>query len=65
MISASKSTLSLNNLMILRPKVTKILTNLRKKFYESPPRSFRMMRGKNVDYLESENKSPLMKKKVD
>jgi len=37
MISASKSTLSLNNLKILRPKVTKNLTNLCKKFYESPP----------------------------
>jgi len=39
MISASKSTLSLNNLNILRPKVTKNLTNLPKKFCESPPRS--------------------------
>jgi len=37
MISASKSTLSLNNLNILMPKVTKNLTNLRKKFCESPP----------------------------
>jgi len=32
-----KSALSLNNLKILRPKVTKNLTNLRKKFCESPP----------------------------
>jgi len=41
MISASKSTLSLNNLKILRPKVTKNLTNLGKKFCEFPPRHFR------------------------
>ena len=39
MICASKSTLSLNNLKILKPKVTKNLKNLRKKFCESPPRS--------------------------
>jgi len=32
MIPASKSTLSLNNLKILRPKVTKNLTNLLKSF---------------------------------
>ncbi len=38
MISASKSTLSLNNLKILRPKVTKNLTKFPKKFYESQPR---------------------------
>ncbi len=37
MISASKSTLSLNNLKILRPEVTKSLTNLCKEFCESPP----------------------------
>jgi len=37
MISASKSTLSLKNLKILRPKVTKNLTNLHKKFWEFPP----------------------------
>jgi hypothetical protein len=37
MISASKSTLSLNNLKILRPKVKKNLMNFRKKFCESPP----------------------------
>jgi len=37
MISASKTTLSLNNLKILRPKVTKNCTNLRKKFCEFPP----------------------------
>jgi len=36
MISASKSTLGRNNLKILRPKVTKNLTNLEKKFCESP-----------------------------
>jgi len=38
MISASKSTIRLNNLKILKPKVTKNLTNLRKKFCECPPR---------------------------
>jgi len=37
MISASKSTLSLNNLKMLRPKVTQNLTNFCKKFCESPP----------------------------
>jgi len=37
MISASKGTLSLNNLKILRPKVTKNLSNFHKKFCESPP----------------------------
>jgi hypothetical protein len=35
MISASKSTLSRKNLKILRPKVTKNITNLSKKFCES------------------------------
>jgi len=35
MISASKSTLSLTDLKSLRPRVTKKLTNLDKKFYES------------------------------
>ncbi len=40
MISTSKSTLCLNNLKIIRPKVTKNLTNLHKKFCESPPRAF-------------------------
>jgi hypothetical protein len=34
MISASKSTLSIKNLNILSPKVTKNLTNLPKKFCE-------------------------------
>jgi len=38
MISASKSTSSLNNLKILRPKVMKNLTNLHDNFCESPPR---------------------------
>ncbi len=41
MKSDSKSTLSLNNPKILRPKVKKILTNLRKKLCESPPCTFR------------------------
>jgi len=39
MISASKSTLSINKLNNLRPKVMKNLTNLSKKFCEFPPRS--------------------------
>jgi len=39
MKSASKSTLSLNNLINLRAKVTKNLTNLPKKFCEFRPRS--------------------------
>ena len=37
MISASKITLSQNNLKILWPKVTKNLTHLHKTFCESPP----------------------------
>jgi len=37
MIPASKSTLNLKNLEILRTKGTKNLTNFRKKFCESPP----------------------------
>jgi len=40
MISASKTTFSLNNIKILRPKVTKNLTNLLKRFCEPPPGSF-------------------------
>jgi len=36
MKSASESTLSLNDIKILRPKVTKNLTNLHKTFCESP-----------------------------
>jgi len=42
MISASQSTLSLNNLKILRLKVTKNLTNLPKKFCKFPSRSLDM-----------------------
>jgi len=38
MISASKTTFSLNNLNILGPKLTKSLMNFRKKLCESPPR---------------------------
>jgi hypothetical protein len=37
MISASKTTFSHYNLKILRPKVTKNIKNLRKKFREFPP----------------------------
>jgi len=40
MTSASKSNLNLSNLKILRPKVTKNLMNLSKKFCEFPPRYF-------------------------
>jgi hypothetical protein len=40
MITASQSTLSLNNLKILRAKVTKNLMNLPKKFCESPSLCF-------------------------
>jgi len=36
MISTSKTTLRLNNLKILRPKVMKNLMNLLKKFFEFP-----------------------------
>jgi len=38
-LSASKITFSINILKISRPKVTKNLTNLLKKFCEFPPRS--------------------------
>jgi len=38
MISASKSTIKLNNFKILRPKVTKNLAILPEKFCEFPPR---------------------------
>jgi len=38
MMSASKTTFSFKNLKILRPKVTKNLMNLIKKFCEFPPR---------------------------
>ncbi len=41
MISASKSNLSLKNLNILRPKVTKNLKNFCKKFCEYLPRHVR------------------------
>jgi hypothetical protein len=44
MMSASKSTLSLNNLKILRPKVTKNLMNLSKTFCEYPPSLFILYR---------------------
>jgi len=40
MISASKTTFSLNNFKCLRPKVMKNLTNLLKMFCEFPPCSF-------------------------
>ncbi len=39
MIFALKSTFNLKKLKILRPKVTEIFTNLRKKFCEYPPRT--------------------------
>ncbi len=40
MISASKTTFSHYNIKILRPKVTKYLTNLLKKFCEFRPKNF-------------------------
>ncbi len=43
MKSASKSTLSLNNLKILWPKVRKNLKNLPKKFFESLARAIIML----------------------
>ena len=43
MISALKTTFSLNNLKILRPEVTKNIMNLRKKFCESPPGKLKNM----------------------
>ncbi len=49
MISASKSTLSLNYLMILGPKVTeKNLTNLLEKFCEFPPRNVEPQNSSNL-----------------
>jgi hypothetical protein len=43
--SASKSTSSLYNLKILRPKVRKNITNLPKKFYRSPSSFFTINNG--------------------
>jgi len=50
MISASKSPLSLNHVKILRLKVTKNLTNLCKKFCESPPRD-RKIEGQTIVFF--------------
>jgi len=53
MIFASKTTLNLKNLKILRSKVTKNLTNLPKKFCEFPPSSLiRMKEEKLTNKLE-------------
>jgi len=57
MIFASKSTLSQNNLKILRPKVAKNLTNLRKNFCESTPCTLKSSRQitlpfRNIAFLE-------------
>ncbi len=55
MIFALKSTLSLNNIKILRPKVTKNLTNSPKKFCESPPGQVGncfVKAQKNISYFE-------------
>jgi hypothetical protein len=49
MIFASKSTLSLKNLKILRPKVMKNLANLPKKFCEFPPSAVNLFEQKSVD----------------
>ncbi len=62
MISASKSTLSLNNLKILRPKVTKNLRNLHKKFCESPPRAF--VKSKNCAHNHMDEIGPLCLEKL-
>ncbi len=50
MISASKSTLDLNNLKILRPKVRINLTNLNKKFCESPPHAEEVVKILLINY---------------
>ncbi len=51
-----KSTLSLNNFKILRPKVKKNLTNLGKKICEFPPRAFSIIKAahEHVDEIDSE-----------
>jgi len=49
MISASKTTLRVNNLKILRPTVKKILSNLYKTFCEFPPGTFIEMA--HIEYL--------------
>jgi len=48
MICASKSTVSLNYIKFLGPKVTRNLTNLPKKFCESQPCLFQKMFGKHA-----------------
>jgi len=52
MIAASKSTLSLNNFKILRPKVTENIANLCKKFCESPPRALRKYKECHTDVTQ-------------
>jgi len=51
-MTASISILSLNNIKILRPEITKNLTNLRKKFCESQPRKFKILSDK-MKYLRT------------
>jgi len=59
MISASKSTLSLNNLKILRPRVTNNLMTLLKKFCKFPPRDKRInLSQKYEQYNRDENFHP-------
>jgi len=50
MIFASKSTVSLDNLKILRHKVMKNLTNLLKKFCEFPPGSVKPDPGVDLSF---------------
>jgi len=51
MISASITTYSHYNLKILRPKVTKNIKNLSKKFCEFPPRSLRTININECFYI--------------
>jgi len=54
MISASKSNLNINNFKILRPKIMENLTNLHKKFGESPPWPLSFFcSGKNITLFEN------------
>ncbi len=52
MISGSKTTFSLNNLKILRPKVTKNLMNMHKKFCKYPHHDFLKAREQSAVKLD-------------
>ncbi len=62
MKSASKTTLSQNNFKILRTKVRKNLTNLRKKFFEFPPRAFVRVKAlnKHIDEIDPRLEGPTL-----